>query len=484
MLFPAPLTRRELVQYKLLDYQKMMLPPLLFFCLFGLFQAGFPRGIYGALGFWLALTVLSLHGIGAKLTRQSLLDHGWSGLRRQAIPLAVLAAWVAIVVLGAPPLPDLGGGRMRALEAWFVDLGSSPAGIALTPFRLLARPAMAPDLGSFVVSFAALAGVGFLLFLWVLRSDVAFEESAVGFAETLSRRIEAARKGKFTVDESGKPPRRNPWRLSVEGSPEVAFLWKSVTEVLRGFSPRFLLLLGMLAVFAVPVAFGAARRMGDAGNALLATVAGVLAAGSGLLAFGGPTFLGGNLRHDLEKVEALKILPLSGARLVRASLFGTVVPIAALQCLGILGAALLLPGAGRGAIPPAWRLAAAVAGMVALPCVTALSAATDAGGALFFPSWIKPGQFQGGGGVEGMGTNIVSMLGRMAVLGAGLLIPVGIAVVATAIGGAIGPAWAPAGLLAGAAAGGAVVLAEVWALSLLLGRRFERLDPAEEGMVS
>lgn len=497
-LFPGPVTRKELVRYKLLQLQKYLWSGPAFFAVISLGNVGPLRAFYVFIGTWLWICTVSLHGIGAKMTRLSLAEHGASGFRRQALPLLAAFGFGAFVILTAPHLPDLPSrddypkaldwlrASKGSVEEWLRALGESPAGWALYPFRIAARPALARDLGDFLLRIGVLGGMAAILYAWVLRNDVAFEEAAAAHAETFARRMDAARKGKFSIAEPGKPPRKSPWRLGASGSPEVAFIWKSVTETLRGVSPRFVVFGVVAIVLGVLFARDIAGERGTAGTVAMVALAGTLGGSAALLVFGGPSFLGVNLRQDLERIEILKTLPLTGGRLVRCSLAGTVVPVAVLQAFLVIAAVILFPQPPKAPeFTPAWRVAAAGIGILALPCLTALSAAVEAAGPLFFPSWIKPGQVQAGGGMEGMGYNIVTGIGKMIVLGlcAGLpaAIGVGIGYAGFALGG---PLFGPAAALAGAVVAAAVVLGEVWILAGILGGRFERLDPADEGMIS
>ena len=486
LLFPAPVTRKDLVRYKLLDMQKYLLFSAVFIALLAGFRVGPLRGLFVLLGGWLVTNVLTLHGIGAKFTRQSLLDHGASGFRRQALPLALLAAYAGFVIRCAPAFPalDFAGRPGEQVLDWLRALGESPAGTALLPLRLLARPLLAPDLPAFLLGAAGVAAMLVPLYLWVVRSDVAFEEAAAAQAETLARRIEAARKGRFTVAEEGKPARRNPWRLAPHGPPEIAFAWKSVTEILRSFSPRLLVFLVVAIFVALPVAMSAAEGGGTPGK-VAAAVSLVLLVGAAFLVLGGPSFLGANLRQDLERVEVLKALPLTGPRLVRCSVAGTVLPVAAIQALLVVAGALLFPPTPKGEVNAAWRLAGAFSLVALLPAFTALSACVEAGGALFFPAWVRPGQPQVQGGMEGMGYGIVTGLGKMLAFGLGGAVPAGLGGAVAAAGIHFGgDLYAPASVMAGSLLAAAILLVEAWAICFVLGRRFERLDPAEEGMIA
>jgi hypothetical protein len=486
-LFPAPLTRKELVRYKLLDTQKHLAVMFLFFGIWTLCSSGPVRALMVFFGGWLSLNVLTLHQVGAKLTRQSLLDHGASGFRRQVVPLMALVAFLLVTYFGSPPfpVPKEGAGAKEfvlAIPKWLDLLAASPAGWALYPFRLLGAPAMAPDLPTFLQRAAVLVGMGVLLYAWVMRSDAAFEEAAAEHAVVLTRTIEAAKKGRFPAAKEGaKPPRRFFWRLAPTGPPETAFVWKSLTETLRGISPR---LVGVLiAAVAIGFAMGADSKSDPGG--VFPRVAGIIMlAVSAILVVSGPGFVGSSLRQELENVETLKTLPLGGARLVRASLTGNVVPSASIQVLFVVIAAAIFPAPKEADLSVAWRLAGAFGLVLLLPALTVVSATVEAAGALLFPAWVRPGQAQVQGGIEGMGYNIVLWLAKGICLAGSVLVPggIGTGIVFLAVWG-MGKTAAPAAVIVASVIATALLLAEVWLASLYLGRRFERLDPAKEGMI-
>ena len=86
-LFPAPVTRRELVHYKLLRGQLVILFNTV------LWTALFTGGWSGsapwrrALAIWTVLTTLALHRLGIALLRGSLVEHGVRAARARAITL-------------------------------------------------------------------------------------------------------------------------------------------------------------------------------------------------------------------------------------------------------------------------------------------------------------------------------------------------------------------------------------------------------------
>jgi len=494
-LFPAPLPRRDLIRYKVLDLQKYLLPSTAFFGFMIGFRTGATAGVRLFLGMFLCLNLLTLHQIGSRLTRASLLEHGSAGWKRQGAVLAVLATVAAVVCFAAPPFPrpaDGGKAFAAAVVDWLERLGESPAGWALYPLRLPGRLFAATDLPAFLLRAVPVAGLLGALYLWVQRCDAAFEEAAADHAQVLARRVEAARKGRIGFSgEERKSAKRSPFRLAPLGPPEAAFVWKGATELLRHIPLRLVILLVVSGFVAMPIALGGARggndpRAADWSHALSLLVTAGLGTVAGFLALAGSTALGSNLRTDLELVETLKTLPVTGARLVRSYLASTVAPLAAAQAVLVVGMAMAFPQSAKGPeITAAWRISGAICGILLLPMVTAVSALVDASLALMFPAWIRPGQAQAQGGMEGMGIGILWMLGKVLALGIGVGIPAAAgAVVVLGAGLLRMPALLPGAAIAGALLAASLILLEVVVACGALGRRFEDMDPAQEGILS
>src|SRR5438093_366075 len=75
-LFPAPISRRGLLHYKLLRSQTAILFSTMLLALFWSRFRG-PFGIHAA-GWWLLLSTLNLHFLGSSFARTLLLEHGIS----------------------------------------------------------------------------------------------------------------------------------------------------------------------------------------------------------------------------------------------------------------------------------------------------------------------------------------------------------------------------------------------------------------------
>src|SRR5438270_3648226 len=120
-LFPAPLTRRGLISYKLFRAQLI----ILFNAVIWVFVLRRSGSVLAAplrfLGTWMLFTNLSLHRLGAALVRTSLLEHGRAGVRRH-LPAIVLggACLVAVAFILRAAVPAIraagaGGEIFRAV---------------------------------------------------------------------------------------------------------------------------------------------------------------------------------------------------------------------------------------------------------------------------------------------------------------------------------------------------------------------------------
>ena len=90
-LFPAPISRRTLVRYRLVKMQMgILFGVLISFLFFG--RGGFSRHpVFFLAALWIVYSFLALYSIGITLTKTSLAEHGGAGFRRQAWLTATVA---------------------------------------------------------------------------------------------------------------------------------------------------------------------------------------------------------------------------------------------------------------------------------------------------------------------------------------------------------------------------------------------------------
>jgi ABC-2 type transport system permease protein len=156
-LFAGPVTRRGLIQFKLLRSQLLILFNAVLWTLilsrerFGL------SSWFQAISIWVLLTTLSFHRLGASFVRTSLSEHGRLGLRHRVVSLVVLGAMlIALVWSVMDALPELIAARsedVRSFLSALAEAAQRPVPMALTyPFRIMIRPLAAHDVSQWVAA--------------------------------------------------------------------------------------------------------------------------------------------------------------------------------------------------------------------------------------------------------------------------------------------------------------------------------------------
>jgi hypothetical protein len=465
-LFTAPVTRRALLHYKVLRSQLGIL--------FGsavatvLIRPGsFARGWTFLAGLWLMLVVLRLHLMGVALSRRSLAQHGAIGLLRQWLPASIVAAVAGIlavtVALDWTRLAGLADGE--AVFAELRRLGSTgAAGVVLSPFRALVRLPLSASVAEFWQGLPPVLALLVLNYVWVLRSDAAFEEASAAHAERAATQRPAAP----TVSKNAGA---QPFILSPVGRPEVAILWKNLILLGRYASARTLLRILPIVIVVGILAKNWGGGVGVA--AVVATLCIPLAIFTVLL---GPQMLRNDLRQDLGNFALLKTWPLSGPALVRGSVLAPTMVLSAVSWGIILLAAVVAPNlpfvAGTTADLVLNRASYAAGGALVAPAVILSQTVIHNALAVLFPAWVAVGASRARG-IDAMGQRLL-MLG-------GIMLTLAVSIVPGALlGGAIVLAgrWLLGTTLVilPAAAFAAVIIGECWVATEIIGRVLARTD--------
>ena len=469
-LFSAPVTRRQLIHFKLLRTQLVILFNTVLWTLLLSRERFGASGWLRAVSVWLVLTTLSLHRLGASFVKTSLQEHGQYGARRRVVSLGLLGAVVAAAIwAGLEARPSIAAGWDAGLGPFLSALAAAADGpvpsALLYPFRLLVAPLAAESPETWVRAMGPAAALLAAHYVWVVRSDAAFEEAAV--AESLHRaeRLAARRdRPRRARPDATLPP---PYRLRSAGPPAEAIFWKNLASVSRTGRPRATAI-GFVVVGA------ALAALSFRPDAHLAEIGGWFAAmWAAFLVVVGPQWVRSDLRGDLPKLDLLRTYPLRGRSIVAAEVAASTVVLSALQ-IGVAGVAYLAFLGNRMAQPGLeTRTALFLAVVVALPAINVLGLLIQNTAAVLYPSWVHLGAGRPGG-VEALGQNMLALMAHLLVLAAALLLPA-----AAAAGLLLGLrpvlGWwsaAPAGLVALLLIGGEVVVAVGW-----LGRMFERTDP-------
>jgi hypothetical protein len=479
-LFTAPLTRRQVLDFKLLRSQlALVLSSLLSVVLFS--GGHFPATrILRVLGLWLVFSALQMHSAVTALVRQSLEEHGVTAVRRRLGAFVIVAALVGAAALTLR-------GQFGIVQQAFLEgpaagfdtlkavLHRGVLGVVTWPFAALVGPAVSHDLATFAARLPAALLVLVVHYVWLVRSSVAFEEVAVESAERMATRIAAWRAGRRPPPIAGpaKPTRRALTHLRETGSPARAIAWKNIQAEWRGSGVRLpvIIVIGLIVVAWV-------ASMGEEANAGLVVLTVLFLIFGALTVVFGPYGLRNDLRNDLQLWDQLKTYPLRGAELVAGEVLGPVTVLTAIVWGCLLSAFALSLTIDVPSLPVADRMAALFAVAIATPAALAVTTTIQNAAVLFFPAWITIGPARATG-IEMIGQRLVMMVGSVVVLIVVLIPAAIVGAVAVAIAGVTGitGVWlaVPGAIAVTATLGFEVMLAFAW-----LGRVFERSDPATE----
>jgi ABC-2 type transport system permease protein len=475
--FSGPVTRRGLVQYKLLRNQLLILFNSLLWTLILAHERFGTSPWLRAVSIWVLLTTISFHRLGASFVRTSLLEHGRIGLRHRVVSLVLLGAALIGITWGlrdALPMLAAGwaGGVATFLDAMAEAAATPVPRILLAPFRAMIRPLAARSFGEWTQAMGPAVLLLVLHYVWVIRADTAFEEAA---AEASLRRARqrAGRGGSETPRLVHRRPPRY-LRLAPLGWSGGAILWKNLLAVARMRRTRnAVVAFAVAAVVAGVLSFNPAGRIAEVAGWFTATWA-------GLTIVIGPQWIRNDLRNDLLKLDLLRSYPLRGRSVVAAEAAASTLVVTALQ-LGLMLVAYLAFLGNTGMQPDLeTRSAVLLAAVACLPAVNYLGMLIQNGTALLFPAWVHLGTGRPSG-VEALGQNMLMIVAYLAVLAAALAM---LAALAAGVFSGLAPAtgwWAavPAVIVLQAA-----VALEAAVMICWLGRVFERTDPAGAGIAT
>jgi hypothetical protein len=300
--------------------------------------------------------------------------------------------------------------------------------------------------------------------VWVLQSDVAFEETAVQASDERARRIDARRRRgvRSAADSTGKAKRT--LRLAPVGTPSVAIVWKNTLLLAR--TRRIGPVVG-LAIMSVVIALPSVESGGM--DARFMAMAALIMAG--LMIILGSRVLQNDLRQDTEHLATLKTLPLTGRRLVGAEVASSALPIALLQLALVTIAYVLLLGDTTLPVPLVTRTLLLTLAPIVLAAVNATTVTIQNAAALLFPGWIRATPIVGGG-IEAMGQGILATGVLLLTFVIALLPATFVCAVLWWLVSSVPNGWVFAVLAAAI-----VLLGETWWAIHGLGRRFDRLEP-------
>jgi hypothetical protein len=475
-LLPAPVSRTDLLHFKLLKSQL----GLLFFALLMTFVTGRlardGHGVIHTLGWWIVLATFRLHRLGASFALTRLMDRGLSTARRRIIVVVLGLCFIALLVAwrqSAPSPPDLAalltGGQFGPYIGELA--GSGPAPALLTPFRFIVRPWFANDLRQFLFSLGPALLVIVAHYIWVIRSAVSFEEASVQLSERRAAWLAARRSGDMRFRTSPRSRQEPLFTLRAFGSPVIAFIWKAWIQAggrrtlrIAGIISSVLMLLAV-----IPSLTGQWRAAG-----YISGVIGFIAVCA--LVFGGPQATAQTVRRELQAADILRTAPVPGWQIILGQMLGPSTVWAMIQWIGLL--LMMLGGFALNEVPheivsrvPSFI---AAAGLLLLP-FNVVSGLIPTGVMLLFPGWFRPGEMRG---LEATGLGLLMVFAQFLFVGLSLIAP-GLA--AFGVGYLlhyVAPLWVS--VILGSLAAASTLSLEAWLGALVLGGVFERFDAGTE----
>ena len=470
-LFPAPLTRKQLLIYKVLRQQPQILISAAMMSLFGFGASRF-------IGLWLAFVTLSIYFTAVGLGRARLKLAGIGFLIRLVVVLAALAGLVFLVIHAYTPLS--GGWRPRNYAE---AVGTGPMAekmsrldaplraplfqVLLFVPRFLAGAMLPTSAMTLVISCAGLVVIAFLLLQIAGQLNVSFEEAAIRAAQKKQNYVERVRSFRSgqRVMFSRMPA---PFRLPARPTPELAILWKNLIAALRISFAWIAIVVGIFLVLSGETLFVPAIRSSTMPMALCICAFFPLWASA---------FLRQDMRLDLQRIEILKSYPISGERLIAAEIAAPLTIMSIVELILLGGSMLLLqmPHLSVMLQKIARPEYAVIVFLFAIP-ICAMQLLIRNAAAVLFPGWSMRSQDDPKGFVI-MGQRLILLASNLFILSLAL-IPSAIIVL---LGWLISSHFSSTAALPLATVPAAALLfGEVWLGIKLLGAQFEKIDVTNE----
>lgn len=476
-LFPAPISRRGLVHFKLLRSQLAILLTVVFLTLIFNRYGPFGHRLLRVAGWWVILSTLNLHFLAASFALTKLMDRGISNWKRRLgvitlalVGLGVVCVWAAQEM---PPLTSADLASFESVKDYFQQaLVSGPLPYLLFPFRLVVRPYLAPDALGFLVAVGPALLLLALHYFWVIRSDVSFEEASVEASQKLAEKVAAVRAGNWQAAGKKFKPKRPPFELRPSGPPLMALVWKNLLNAGSACNARpWIILAAVLIAMSIGM-----RGVARDSNWLVVVGSFALMVGMWALLIG-PQIVRQDFRQDLPNVDLLKLYPLRGWQLALGEILAPGLILTGVQWLLLLMAAGFTAPLAGGKISGGLIMALGVSLAVVLPALNLISLLIPNAAVLLFPSWFQAGK-EGPQGIEATGQRLIFALGQflafiLALIPAAAVFAACFFVIKLLAGDAL------AVLAAGV--GATLVLAVEGSLGvMLLGWLFERFDVSAE----
>jgi hypothetical protein len=252
-LFPAPVSRRQLLLHRMMRSQLGLLFGGVIFGIALPSASGYMR-VRFSIAMWLLLCIGKVYFTGISLARARLRSRDAHARRVAWLPLAALAVALGIVgtTVSRAWMAQPGGGLQAVFAQIAAAATSGMAGVVLWPFIAVVKPIFAEWPGPYLKAVAGSAAVLVACIAWVLKSNEAFQDAASEVAERTSNNA--------AVQTVTYRTRANGWTLAATGRPETVFAWKAAMQTLRLVDTRSLARIGAVLAGLIVAAAASLRR--------------------------------------------------------------------------------------------------------------------------------------------------------------------------------------------------------------------------------
>jgi hypothetical protein len=475
-LFPAPISRRGLVHFRLLSSQfRSLLGAVVMMLFSNRWTIVGGNAFTHAIGWWFIFSALNLHFSGANFTLTRLSDLGLGAWRRRTLVLVAIAAIFGATFARLPANIRFPGSaitvELQPAIDWLIAITTTaPLGWLLVPFKLVLAPFLAVGAIDFLKTLPPALGIITLHYLWVVQTAVAFEDSSVDYAQKRGARMAAWRSGGRRLTAVPLKGRPGPFRLAGNGRPELAFLWKNLLSAWQYFTLRVLLICaaaivgGCIWLNSQPQwrpllpGFGALALMFAAYTIIV-----------------GPQFARQDIRSDLVHADILKTYPLAGWQIVLGELLTPIAILTGVLWLALLAIAFTFQPGRATWLTPELRVAGTLSLGLIAPALVALQLLVPNAAALLFPGWFQMSRTRGGG-PEVIGQRMIFFFAQVLTMALALAPAAGIAAIMILFMNVLFGISLEAAVVLAAIGVLLVLLAEAWCGLWWLGERFEKLD--------
>ncbi|MDZ4755256.1 MAG: putative ABC exporter domain-containing protein [Phycisphaerae bacterium] len=451
LLFPAPVTRSQLLRYKLLQRVPAFLFSALFLSVWGVRQA--PMWIAAFFGIFMTFWFFHLGALCIALLGQMFEQKRFAMARRIIAGGLLAAVATGAWIVRTPESPD-------SVLAALTTFAESPLGMAIAapaiPFvRAAAAPHVWPDLalwGSIVIA------INLTLLSLVGRLDSNWLEVGAESSQKLARRMDEFRRtGGFTASGGALSRVRLPLPPRLGGLGPL--MWRQATTGVRQGGRTLIMLAVLIAAILLPrwlmgndLPNGRPPRMSP-----ITPMLGLLFGYSSLFV---PQMMRLDFRGDIDRMDTLKSLPVAPLVVAAAQTLTPACLITALQALAAVAASRWIPLTTEQIA--AWGAVLFMANV--------LIASVENGLFLLWP--LRQAR---GAGMQAIGGQMFVQLVKMLLLG-GCIVLAAVPAFITGMlrgDGSIAGVAVPLTLAAGLALESAVAI-------VIVGRLFARFDPSRE----